>query len=156
MTVNIQDALKLIQLCDYGILSTNSLEMEGFPFGSITPYCLDENNNPIIYISTIAQHTKNVIADSKVCLTVLEEAKGDDKQAKGRVSVLADALKIDKDSEEFKTVSEKYFKSFPKAVEYASFHDFFFFRLDVKRIRYIAGFGKIVWIEKDKWKEVES
>ena len=34
--------------------------MPGFPFGSVVPYCLDEQGRPLILISRIAQHTHNL------------------------------------------------------------------------------------------------
>lgn len=43
-----------------GVLSTHSKSMPGFPFGSVVPYCLDEQGRPLILISRIAQHTHNL------------------------------------------------------------------------------------------------
>ena len=59
---------------NFGVLSTISVDVEGYPFGSVTPYCMDRMSRPIIYISPIAQHTKNIVADSRVSLTVIEKA----------------------------------------------------------------------------------
>ena len=46
-----------------GILSTHSVEAQGYPFGSVTPYCFDRKGRPVILISLIAQHTKNIKAN---------------------------------------------------------------------------------------------
>lgn len=46
-----------------GVLSTHSKSMPGFPFGSVVPYCLDAEGNPLILISRIAQHTHNLLKD---------------------------------------------------------------------------------------------
>ncbi len=43
-----------------GVLSTHSKSMPGFPFGSVVPYCLDDQGRPLILISRIAQHTHNL------------------------------------------------------------------------------------------------
>jgi putative heme iron utilization protein len=150
MSVSILEAQNLMRKLSTGVLSTNSKEMEGYPFGSLTPYSLDEKNNPIIYISSIAQHTKNIEANNKLCLTIVEETIDEDKQAHARVSLLALAEKITSDSKDYTSISQSYFDKFPKSTEYKSTHDFSFYRLNVKRVRYIAGFGKITWIEKDK------
>ena len=67
----------------FGVLSTISLDVPGYPFGSITPYCADRQGYPIIYISYIAQHTRNILADPRVSLTVFENNTGsDDVQAR--------------------------------------------------------------------------
>ena len=77
-----QSAFNLLAGQGNGVLSTISLAVEGYPFGSITPYCLDEKFNPILLISSIAQHTKNIEANSKVSLTIIEENSDTNKQAK--------------------------------------------------------------------------
>jgi len=76
-------ARELLLQESFGVLSTISIDVSGYPFGSVTPYCVDRNCQPIVYISTIAQHTKNIIANPKVSLTVVEpNAESDDVQAR--------------------------------------------------------------------------
>src|SRR2546422_11285714 len=68
------------------------MDLPGYPFGSIVPYCADEQCRPIIYISHIAQHTKNILADARVSLTVVERnVESDDVQARGRITCVANA-----------------------------------------------------------------
>src|ERR1700747_1279315 len=82
----------------FGVLSTISVDLPGYPFGSVTPYCADEQGRPVIYISYIAQHTKNIVADSRVSLTVFEAQQGaTDIQAQGRVTLIGDARPVDGD-----------------------------------------------------------
>ena len=88
-----RDARTLLSARKAGVLSTLSAEAEGYPFGSVVPFCLDRLGRPVVLISDIAQHTKNVAADPRVCLTVL--AGGDDVQASARLSLLADAARLD-------------------------------------------------------------
>ncbi|HVQ65800.1 MAG TPA: pyridoxamine 5'-phosphate oxidase family protein, partial [Terriglobia bacterium] len=74
-----QAARRLFLKESFGVLSTHSLDMPGYPFGSVTPYCADERCRPIIYISSIAQHTKNILKDPHVSLTIVESsAESDD------------------------------------------------------------------------------
>ena len=47
-----------------------------YPFGSIAPYTLNHDGEPIILISTIAQHTRNIKENNKVSLTVFDPARG--------------------------------------------------------------------------------
>ena len=127
------------------MLSTISLEPAGYPFGSVTPYCADQQGCPIIYISTIAQHTRNILADRRVSLTVVEGASGsNDVQALGRVTCLANARPV---TTAESIVGERYFRYFPSARQYDGTHDFAFFCLELVRIRYIGGFGQIYWVE---------
>jgi len=133
----------------FGVLSTISLDVPGYPFGSITPYCADRQCRPIIYISRIAQHTRNILADSRVSLTVFDNSGDDgDVQARGRITCIADARPLD---EEEQDVRERYFRYFPSARQYAETHDFEFFWLDLIRVRFIGGFGEIYWIEPSEF-----
>jgi heme oxygenase (biliverdin-IX-beta and delta-forming) len=127
----------------FGVLSTISVDVGGYPFGSVTPYCLDQMCRPIIYISPIAQHTRNIVADPRVSLTVMEKADSGDVQAKGRVTYIANAIHVDSDRDAI----ERYIRHFPSSREYDRTHAFDFFRLEPVRIRFIGGFGQIFWMD---------
>jgi len=128
----------------FGVLSTISLDVPGYPFGSVTPYCADRQCRPVIYISRIAQHTRNILADSRVSLTVFDSnGDSDDIQARGRLTCIADARPLGAEEED---VRERYFRYSPSARQYAQTHDFEFFWLDLVRLRFIGGFGQIYWV----------
>ena len=126
-----------------GVLSTISVDLQGYPFGSVTPYCSDRMCRPIIYISTIAQHTRNILADPRVSLTVVEKG-GADVQAHARLTVVGNAGKVEAGDRDAR---DRYFRYFPSARQYERTHDFQFFRLDIVRVRFIGGFGEIFWLE---------
>ncbi len=128
--------------CD-GVLSTHSIDLPGYPFGSITPYCINRDGQPVILISTIAQHTRNILADNKVSL-IAYDPQTDDTQAAGRVTYIANAVKIDDED-----IAERYYRFYPMSRNFHKTHNFNFYTLDFVRVRYIGGFGEIYWIEKD-------
>jgi putative heme iron utilization protein len=145
----IQSARQLFLERSSGVLSTISVDVPGYPFGSAAPYCADDQCCPIIYISYIAQHTKNIIADSRVSLTILENKDGStDVQAQGRLTCIGNARPIDDDEIR---VRQRYFRYFPSARQYEHTHDFAFFRLELIRVRFIGGFGRIYWVEPDEF-----
>jgi putative heme iron utilization protein len=155
MDTNTKNALELLKFETTGILSTHSLELEGYPFGSVTPYSLDQGFNPIILVSSIAQHTKNMDHNPKVSLTIAQSSGDSEKQALGRYTVVADAIKIESGTDDWAQVSETYLRYYPSAKSYFEAHDFYFYRLKFVRGRYIGGFGKIYWIEPSDW-QIES
>src|SRR5436190_6259417 len=107
-----QAARRLLLQESFGVLSTISLDVPGYPFGSVTPYCLDEQCRPVIYISHIAQHTRNIVADSRVSLTVVENGgPSNDVQAQGRITCMANAELVQDAS--LSAVRERYFRYFP-------------------------------------------
>ncbi len=140
----------LIRSVDSGILSTMSRELPGYPFGSVTPYVMTHEGELVVYVSSIAQHTQNMQEDPRVSLTVVEQGAGN-QQALGRVTVIGDASAVPELALE--AVSKRYFRFFPEAEVYAGTHDFSFYWIAPRRIRYIGGFGQIFWIEAEQWRQ---
>jgi len=128
-----------------GVLSTHSKAMAGFPFGSAVPYCLSEEGWPLILISRIAQHTKNLQADPRCSLLVAERG-AEDVQATGRLTVLAEARMLT-DAPTVDAAAERYYRYFPESRDYHRVHDFDFWVLQPVRWRYIGGFGAIHWLD---------
>src|SRR5215471_10843787 len=107
-----QAARLLFHQESYGVLSTLSVDVPGYPFGSVTPYCADSNGQPILYISRIAQHTKNIEADRRLSLTIVESASDSkDVQARGRLTLIGDGVPLESNVAE---ISERYFRYFPE------------------------------------------
>lgn len=136
----IQNAIDLVKSKQDAILSTLSVKLDGFPFGSVVPYCLDDMGKPVILISTIAEHTKNIQTDSRCSLTIVMDSE--DVQANGRICLVGHMEKL---SSEETNVKERYYTQFPNSRSYDATHDFSFYRLSPISARYIGGFGQIHW-----------
>lgn len=128
-----------------GTLSTISVDVAGYPFGSVTPYCLDSNFIPNILISSIAQHTKNILVNNKVSLLISEKSDNTNKQSIGRLTYVGEAHKVIEDE----AIKKRYLNYFPDSKEYFGTHNFSFYKITPVRLRFIGGFGKIYWIEKE-------
>lgn len=146
-TLKAKNARALLKAEKDGVLSTHSLDVPGYPFGSVTPYALDKLGRPIILISNLAQHTQNINENGKVSLTIVASTAARDVQANARLTFLGDARKITEDEADAK---ERYLRKFPHAKRYFEAHDFFFYVIELKRARYIEGFGKIWWVEPEE------
>ena len=147
MSANAARPARELLLKEYrGVLSTHSKSMPGFPFGSVVPYCLDADGNPLILISRIAQHTHNLQKDPK-CSLLVGERGAEDIQAVGRLTVLAEARKLEQ-PEAIEAAAQRYYRYFPDSRNYHSAHDFDFWVLQPVRHRYIGGFGAIHWIDQ--------
>jgi putative heme iron utilization protein len=142
------DAKLLLRKSRNGMLCTISKKIAGWPFGSIAPYALDARGSPILFISTIAEHTKNLDADDRVSILVQEEAADGDVQAHGRITVLGRASRVG--AEEVADVRARYLERTPSAAGYAEAHDFHFYRIVPEHVRFIGGFGKIFWLQPEK------
>ncbi len=136
-----KEARFLMQRHHSASLATHSKKLGGYPFGSVTPYILDHGGRPVILISDLAEHTKNIDANEKVSLLVAEN--GADVQAGARLTLVGDCTRM-ADQE---TPRSRYLRYFPNAANYFATHDFFFYRIEPKILRYIGGFGKIHWLD---------
>lgn len=138
-----EEARRFLRGTRSAVLSTHSARHAGYPFGSIAPFVLDHTGQPLILISTIAEHTRNIAAHNKVSLIAFDPA-ATDMQAAGRLTLLGEARIADKQDG---ALRERYLRYFPQASQYFDMHDFLFHRIAVYNARYIGGFGNIHWLE---------
>jgi putative heme iron utilization protein len=143
------DARRWLLTTTSGALATLSAdpETEGFPFGSVVPFALTPEGEPFILTASIAQHTRNLRRDPRASLLVQEPqpADGGDPQAGWRVTLLGRMHEIAADE----ALHARYAERVPDAPAYFETHDFAFWEMDVVRVRVIAGFGRICWVEAD-------
>jgi heme oxygenase (biliverdin-IX-beta and delta-forming) len=141
MNLNLE-AQQFLFSAQKAILSTHSAKYEGYPFGSVTPYVVNHQGMPVILISSIAEHTKNIIHNAHVSLVVFNNDT--DLQANARLTLLAKAEQTDKQND---LLRARYLRYMPQAETYFDAHDFSFYTLFITHARYIAGFGKMGWLE---------
>ncbi len=123
-----------------GVLSTLSQRHSGHPFGSLVPYVLDHDARPVILVSRLAEHTKNMGADHRVSLLVHDEAP--DPQAGARVTLLGNAAPLVASS----PAAARYQRFFHDSKKLLALGDFSFFAITPLAVRFIGGFGSIHWI----------
>ena len=128
-----------------GTLSTLSQRLGGHPFGSLVPYVLDHKARPILLISKLAEHTRNICADSRVSLLATELAE--DVQTGARVTLVGDAEALE--AVELPAIRERYLRFFPKSRELLALGDFQFMAVRPGTLRFIGGFGRIHWISSE-------
>lgn len=134
-------ARQLLRAHRYGALCTLSKKFNGHPFGSMTPYLVDHDGSPLILISTLAEHTKNIQHDPRVSLITYSQ-NDPDIQSQARITVVGEAQPaMDKQQ-----IGVRYLRYFPEAQSYLAMSDFSFYRIRPQTLRYIGGFGKIHWV----------
>lgn len=131
------------------VLSTLSVEMEGWPFGSVAPYILDYAGDPVLLMSDLAQHSRNVRQDARASLLIWEHDVGDIQKG-ARATLLGRVSEIPMDV----LLQDRYQRYVPDAQRYFEIHDFRFYRLEVERVRFIGGFGQIFWIRGADYRDL--
>lgn len=139
------EARQFLRSTNSAMLSTISVKFAGYPFCSVAPFVLDHSGQPVILISTIAEHTQNIDANPKLSLLVF--AGNEDLQASARLTLIGQAQPITKDDADLRA---RYLRYLPQASSYFEMHDFSFYRINVLKARYIAGFGKMSWVSQEE------
>jgi putative heme iron utilization protein len=128
-------------------LSTVAVDSGGVPFGSLVAHAVDELGRPLLCLSDLAEHSRNLTADPRASVLVTElvtEAGNGDPLASGRVTLLGEVAVLAGD--ERATALASYKAVHPDAF-YVEFSDFRIYRLEVTSARFVGGFGRMSWVD---------
>ena len=130
-------AKKLLREARSGALAT-LLPGSGDPYCSLVNVATAADGAPLLLLSGLALHTRNIVADARVSLMLDERKEGDPLEG-ARVMLMGRCVK-----EGDPAASKCYLRRHPDAGTYAGFADFSFYRIDIARAHLVAGFGRIV------------
>ena len=130
-------AKKLMREARSGALAT-LMAGSGDPYCSLVNIATAADGSPLLLISRLAVHTKNILADARVSLMLDERKEGDPLQG-ARVMLMGTAAKTDSAD-----ARRRYLAHQPEAEMFAGFADFAFYEVKLKGAHLVAGFGRIV------------
>jgi heme iron utilization protein len=117
-----------------------ALAGEARPYASLVLTACDHDGSPILLLSRLAEHTRNLEAEPRACL-LFDGTQGLESPLTGaRASVLGRAERTAEPR-----LRARFLARHPDAAGYAGFADFGFFRFEVERAHLVAGFGRIHW-----------
>ncbi len=114
----------------------------GDPYCSLVNVATAIDGAPLLLLSNLALHTKNIQADARVSLMLDERKEGDPLEG-ARIMLMGACAKTDR------TVAGAYLRRHPEAEMFAGFGDFAFYRMAIARAHLVAGFGRIVDIKPE-------
>ncbi|WP_321343280.1 DUF2470 domain-containing protein [Breoghania sp.] len=129
-------ARKILRSSATGALATLSAD-DGTPFASLVTVATDFAGCPILLLSDLALHTRNLQADARVSL-LLEERNPADPMQGARLSVNGTIAVTHEPG-----CRRRFLARHPDASGYADFPDFSFYRLMPENAHLVAGFGRI-------------
>jgi putative heme iron utilization protein len=144
---SVQTAKSLIRSGKQGALATLA-QGTGDPYCSLVNVATAPDGSPVLLISGLAIHTKNVLADPRVSLMIDERRSGDPLEG-ARVMIAGRAEKVT-DEIALELIRRRYLLRHPSAEQFVGFPDFSFFRIAVRDVHLVAGFGRIVTLEGAK------
>lgn len=128
------------------VLTTHSLAEPGYPFGSLVPYCLDRAGHALLLLSHLAQHTKNLLADPRCGLCVVQATDGDVQQTL-RLSCPADAEPVDPADADSHA---RWLRYFPASRAYLAELNFRLYRVRPRRFHFNGGFATARWLGTER------
>jgi heme iron utilization protein len=133
-------ARSLLRRSRQGALAT-LMAHSGDPYCSLVNVASHPDGSPILLISRLALHTKNILGDGRVSLMLDERVAGDPLEGSrimlaGRAEQAAD--------DETAILRRRYLSAHPSAEVFVDFKDFSFFRIRPAGAHLVAGFGRIV------------
>jgi putative heme iron utilization protein len=133
-------ARSLLRRSRQGALAT-LMAGSGDPYCSLVNLASHPDGSPILLISRLALHTKNILGDARVSLMLDERAAGD--PLEGARIMLAGTAEQAGDGDE-PVLRRRYLNAHPSAEAFVEFKDFSFFRIRLRGAHLVAGFGRIV------------
>ncbi len=139
-----ESARQLVRSVPYGSLATVMRDDDGAPYASMVAFATDQTGKPILLLSDLADHTKNLKQDDRVSLLLIGDLADEDPMAGERLTLQGRLARSDNP-----TLRQRYLSRHPAASLYADFTDFSFYQMTIERAHLVAGFGRIHWIPGD-------
>lgn len=134
-------ARAVARACRTAVLASGMADGSG-PYASLVLTAFGHDAAPLLLISRLAEHTKNIEADPRVSLLCDGTAGFDEPLTGPRVSLQGRAMRSDDPRHRARFLARH-----PAAEMYAGFPDFALYRIAVERAHIVAGFGRIHWID---------
>jgi putative heme iron utilization protein len=133
----------LARCCTRAALATS---LNGAPYASLVLFAVDVDASPLLLLSDLAQHSRNIAFDPRISLLIDATEGHPDPLTGPRLTLMGSAVKTDDSRRLGRFVSHH-----PSSADYAGFRDFHLYRVGVDRAHLIAGFGRIDWINGDNF-----
>src|SRR2546430_17112959 len=133
-------ARSLVRRSRQGALATLMAD-SGYPYCSLVNVASYADGSPILLISRLALHTKNILADSRVSLRLDERAEGDPLEG-SRIMLAGRAEEATAD--DLPVLRRRYLNAPPPAEAFVNFKDFSFFLIRPSGGYLVVAFGRVL------------
>jgi heme iron utilization protein len=140
-------AKSLLRTSRQGALAT-LMDGSGDPYCSLVNVAAHADGSPILLISRLAVHTKNILGDNRVSLMLDERASGDPLEG-ARIMLAGRAEEAAGD--DAAGFRRRYLNAHPSAEAFVDFKDFSFFRIAPSGLHLVAGFGRIIDLKPEQF-----
>jgi len=130
---------RLLRTRERAALATS---LRGAPYASLVLFAADLDASPLLLLSDLAQHGRNIGFDPRISL-LLDATEGHADPLTGPRVTLIGRVKVIDDPRPLARFTAHH----PTSTIYSGFGDFRLYRVIVERAHLVAGFGQIRWID---------
>ena len=120
----------------------------GDPYCSLVNVASHPDGSPILLISRLALHTRNLLGDGRLSLMLDERVEGDPLEG-SRIMLAGVAEQASGD--DVAILRRRYLNAHPSSEVFVNFKDFSFFRIRPTGAHLVAGFGRIVDLKPEQF-----
>lgn len=113
----------------------------GWPYASLVTIACDTDASPILLLSDLSDHTRNIARDDRASLLVEAASGRANPQTGPRVTLLGRIARTNEERHR-----RRFLARHPSAGLYAGFADFNVYRMQVERAHFVGGFGRALWL----------
>jgi putative heme iron utilization protein len=133
-------AARKAYLCTIG--AESQPDTAAWPSASLITVTAAWDSSPILLLSGLAHHTRNIAADGRAAI-LFDGTAGYANPQQGPRAAFMGRFKPAKD----KRLHQRFLARHPAAAQYAGFGDFEFYRMQVERVHYVGGFAAAQWLK---------
>lgn len=135
-------ARKLLRSRRSAALATLLATGAGWPYASLVTIAADVDGSPILLLSGLSDHTRNIDRDSRASLLIEDASRRANPQTGPRLTLLGHCV-----PDATPRLRSRFLARHPGAALYAGFSDFRIFRMQVDRAHWVGGFGQARWLD---------
>ncbi|MBK5109993.1 MAG: pyridoxamine 5'-phosphate oxidase family protein [Thermoleophilia bacterium] len=135
-----EEARTIVAGTTSGSLAT--LSEDGTPWASLVTFGTLEDGSPVLCLSHLAEHARNLEKNQQASLMVADPTHTGDALEGGRVTLAGRVVRSDESPNE-KSARDAHLEAVPSASMYADFNDFTFWILEIARVRWVGGYGRM-------------
>jgi heme iron utilization protein len=147
-----EEARALVASTNVGTLGTHS--SDGYPWASLVAYGSLADGSPVLFVSRLAEHARNLENDGRASLVVADPHPRQDVLASGRVTLAGTAERPAAELSD--TARDAYVAAVPSAKAYLDFRDFSIWVLRVERVRWVGGYGRMDSVDAVSYAAAEA
>jgi putative heme iron utilization protein len=125
--------------------------LDGHPYGSLVTIAFDHDLSPILLLSQLADHTRNLAVDDRASVLLDGTLGHANPQTGPRVTLMGRLAKDDTPR-----LRARFLAVHPLAALYAGFGDFAIWRMTVERAHFVGGFARAQWFDMPLVREADA